>query len=65
MFIWPDVGADLEDPSSTPGLANDDNIEMLSYMLSLPEIEDPEMVDGTTAFSMAIAKEDTKITKAT
>ena len=32
LFIWPDVGADLEDPSSTPGLANDDNIEMLNFI---------------------------------
>ncbi len=23
LFIWPDVVPDIEDPSSTPGLAND------------------------------------------
>lgn len=26
LFIWPDVAPDIEDPSSTPGLANDENI---------------------------------------
>ena len=29
---------------------------MIKYMLSLEEIEDPVMADGTTAFSMALAK---------
>ena len=34
----------------------DGNLEMIKYMLSLEEIEDPVMADGTTAFSMALAK---------
>ena len=29
---------------------------MVRYMCSLPGIDDPEMEDGTTAFSMALAK---------
>ena len=29
---------------------------MIKYMLSMEEIEDPIMADGTTAFSMALAK---------
>lgn len=32
LFIWPDVAPDVEDPSSTPGLANDENIEMLNFI---------------------------------
>ena len=34
----------------------DGNLEMVKYMQSLPGIEDPLMQDGTTAFSMALAK---------
>ena len=34
----------------------DGNLEMVMYMLSLPGIRDPMMEDGTTAFSMAIAR---------
>lgn len=32
LFIWPNVGPDVEDPSSTPGLANDENIEILNFI---------------------------------
>ena len=32
-------------------------------MLSLPEIQDPEMPDGTTGFAMALARNNTKLVK--
>jgi hypothetical protein len=32
LFIWPDVAPDIEDPSSTPGIADDENIEMLNFI---------------------------------
>ena len=34
----------------------DGNLEMAKYMLSLPGIIDPEMHDGTTAFSVALSR---------
>ena len=34
---------------------------MAEYMLSLPEIQDPEMPDGTTGFAMALARNNTKL----
>ena len=34
----------------------DGNFEMAKYMLSVPGILDPEMHDGTTAFSMALSR---------
>ena len=34
---------------------------MAEFMLSLPEICDPEMPDGTTAFSMALARGNAKL----
>lgn len=36
---------------------------MVDYMLSLPKIVDPEMEDGTTGFSMALAQSNTILTK--
>ena len=36
---------------------------MVRYMCSLPGIDDPEMEDGTTAFSMALAKGDCSLIK--
>ena len=36
---------------------------MVRYMCSLPGIDDPEMEDGTTAFSMALAKGDCGLIK--
>ena len=37
------------------------NYELSEYMLSLPGIQDPAMDDGTTAFSMALARCDLKL----
>ena len=37
---------------------NDGKLQMVEYMLSLPGIHDPTMDDGTTAFSMALARKD-------
>ena len=34
---------------------------MVEFMLSLPEIFDPEMPDGTTGFSMALARDNPKL----
>ena len=40
---------------------NEENLLMAKYMLSLPEICDPEMPDGTTGFSMALARGNAKL----
>ena len=37
---------------------NDKKQNMVSYLLSLPEIHDAKMHDGTTAFSMALGRKD-------
>ena len=39
----------------------DGNYEMAEYMLKLPGIQDPTIDDGTTAFSMALARRDLKL----
>lgn len=41
----------------------DGNISMVDYLLSMPNIEDPEMEDGTTGFSMALAQSNIKMAK--
>ena len=38
--------------------SSDGNFELAEYMLSLPGVQDPAMGDGTTAFSMALARRD-------
>ena len=40
---------------------NDGNYEMAEYMLKLPGIQDPTIDDGTTAFSIALARSDLKL----
>ena len=40
---------------------NEENLSMAEYMLCLPGICDPEMPDGTTGFSMALARDNPKL----
>ena len=39
----------------------DGNYEMAEYMLQMPGIQDPAVDDGTTAFSMVLARRDLKL----
>ena len=39
----------------------DGNYEMAEYMLKMSDIKDPTIDDGTTAFSMALARRDMKL----
>ena len=39
----------------------DGNYEMAGYMLNMTGIEDPTIDDGTTAFSMALARRDLEL----
>ena len=39
----------------------DGNYEMAEYMLSMTGIQDPTMEDGTSAFSMVLARRDLKL----
>ena len=39
-------------------LGNEEKLPMVKYLLSLPEIRDVKMDDGTTAFSMALGRGD-------
>ena len=40
---------------------NDGNLEMVNYMLSLRNITDSKMEDGTTAFVIALARKDLQL----
>ena len=41
--------------------ATEGNKEMVNYMLVLPEIRDFKMEDGTTAFVMALSRQDSRL----
>lgn len=32
LFIWPDVLPDIEEPSTTPGFTNDENVETINFI---------------------------------